>query len=320
MSASTVVVLGPQRLSPTLRDAVAELPGFDLAGAHYAVVTAGWEEREGEHRELAEHLGGHTTNLDLRDRAEDVFRRDPEFFQAFLAHNGQRKQVQEFYRVRLAHQLDAARELLTRNRAHDDPELIAQAQEQAIEDVRQLDTQHTEDLRELQQKFEQTWQPLERDAVAEHRLELSRIVGDSSALCVAGGHVVILLNRLRLFGVVPMVGPRPIVCWSAGAMALSERVVVFHDHPPQGAGNAEVLEVGLGVFRGLVPLPHARRRLRLDDPVRVGLFARRFGPAMCAVLEQGTRVDWDGEHWSAGAGTERLMENGEVEEIVGGDV
>ena len=56
MSAANVVVLGPQRLTPTLRDAVAEIPGHDPGAAHYAVVTAGWEEREGEHRELADEL------------------------------------------------------------------------------------------------------------------------------------------------------------------------------------------------------------------------------------------------------------------------
>lgn len=316
MPHAPVVVLGPQRLRPTLRDAVSELPGIDLEAAHYAAVTAGWEEREGEHKEMAEHLGGRTTNLDLRGRAEDVFRFDPDFFDAFLAQHRRRGQVQALYRARLAHLLDAARELLSRRRAEDDPDLLEEAQRLAIEDVRQLDRAHAERLAELHAEFEDTWRPREREAVAGHREELASILADSSALCIAGGHVVILLNRLRLFDVLPLAKDLPILCWSAGAMALSERVVVFHDSPPQGPGDAEVLDVGLGLFRGLVPLPHAKRRLKLDDPMRVELFARRFGPALCAVLDEGTRVDWDGERWTAGPGTQRLREDGRLEEIV----
>ena len=108
---------------------------------------------------------------------------------------------------------------------------------------------------------------------------------------------------------------QPIFCWSAGAMALSERVVVFHDSPPQGPGNAEVLEAGLDVFTGLVPLPHASRRLRLDDPLRVGLFARRFGPAICAALDEGTQLAWDGKAWKGGTGTRMLSPDGGLEEV-----
>ncbi len=45
-------------------------------------------------------------------------------------------------------------------------------------------------------------------------------------------------------------------------MVVCETVVLFHDSPPQGAGNAEVLDAGLGLARGVIALPHARRRLR----------------------------------------------------------
>jgi hypothetical protein len=46
----------------------------------------------------------------------------------------------------------------------------------------------------------------------------------------------------------------------------------------------------LGVVRGLVPLPHMRRRLRVDDPVRMTVMARRFAPARCVVLDDGVRL------------------------------
>jgi hypothetical protein len=82
----------------------------------------------------------------------------------------------------------------------------------------------------------------------------------------------------------------PVVAWSAGAMALAERVVLFADEAVQGSGHAEVYRRGMGLVRGVVPLPHARRRLHLDDPVRVAAFARRFADACCLILDDGVRV------------------------------
>ena len=42
---------------------------------------------------------------------------------------------------------------------------------------------------------------------------------------------------------------------------------------------------------GLVLLPHARRRLRTEDSLRMSVLARRFAPATCVVLDDGVRVD-----------------------------
>lgn len=78
----------------------------------------------------------------------------------------------------------------------------------------------------------------------------------------------------------------PIIAWSAGAMALSDRIILFHDRPAQGRGDAELLHRGLGLLPGVAPLPHARSRLLLDDPARVALFARRFAPAACVALDE----------------------------------
>ena len=78
------------------------------------------------------------------------------------------------------------------------------------------------------------------------------------------------------------------------------RIVLFHDSPPQGPGNAEVLEPGLGAVRrtSCRCRTHAKR-LRLDDPCGVALFARRFAPAPALPrLEPGdARMDWDGAGW-----------------------
>ena len=304
-----VVLLGPQRLSPTLAPV---LQSLNVSGP-LAVVTAGWEEREHEDREFREHVGLELRNLAIFERAEDVFRRDPELFGGMRERHDRLRKLQALYRLRLGHALEAAREILARN--EEDLELIEPEREASIETVRQIDAQHFARVQAFHAEFQERWSPGEREHVARHRRELARELEGVGALCIAGGHVAILLNRLRLFGLFDLCGDVPIVGWGAGAMVLGERIVLFHDSPPQGPGDAEVLEVGFGICPGVVPLPHAARRLRLDDATRVELFARRFGPAECLALDSGARVDWDGTSLLLAEGTERLTSAGTVDEV-----
>jgi len=144
------------------------------------------------------------------------------------------------------------------------------------------------------------------------RREIDAMLHEAPAVAVAGGHVAILLNRLRLFALETSLAGKVLVAWSAGAMAVSERVVLFHDHPAHGLGNAEVLEVGLGLARGIVPLPHARTRLRLEDRERVGVFAARFAPALCVPMNEGARLDATADGWVPAEGTQQLQPDGGV--------
>jgi len=75
-------------------------------------------------------------------------------------------------------------------------------------------------------------------------------------------------------------------------MVLTDRIVLFHDLVAHGPAQSEVLDLGLGLLRDVVLLPHARRRLRTDDPVRMSVLARRFAPARCVVLDDGTALDF----------------------------
>jgi hypothetical protein len=113
-----------------------------------------------------------------------------------------------------------------------------------------------------------------------------------------------------LFDVVPPLRS-PVIAWSAGAMALTDRLVLFHDRSPQGPGHPEVFGQGLGVLHGVVLLPHARARLLLDDAPRMAVFARRVAPARCVLLESGTRIDTDGDG-TCPAGTRVLARDGRV--------
>ena len=74
-------------------------------------------------------------------------------------------------------------------------------------------------------------------------------------------------------------------------MAMTERVVLYNDRGPQGVQGAEVWDRGIGRVRDVVAMPHARRRLRLDDPCTRGCSCRRFEPAVCLLLDDGTQVE-----------------------------
>ena len=305
---STVILLGPQQPAPSLGPALCRC---GVVGP-FTAVTTGWQEREGETGDLEEHLGAEVIDLRLYHRAEDVFGRDRLLALAYRERQVRLKELQRLYRVRLAHALAALRELMA---ATGPPEPLAHARAGALAALRTLDRQHLREVRKLHAEFDAHWEPATRGALAEHIEAIEELIRNSAALLIAGGHVAILVNRLRLFGIGELLGTRPLVAWSAGAMALAERVVLFHDHPPQGPGDPEVLVHGLGLVPGIVPLPHARRRLALDDPVRVRLLAARFAPARCLALEPGTRLQVTDGAWQQADRLRALAEDGSVAEV-----
>jgi len=309
--AGTVTLIGPQRTEPTLAAVVASL---GLKG-RLAAITAGWEEREGEDQELRDHLGGRVVNLRVHERCERVYQSDAELFAAMQQRFDRMRRLQELYRLRLAHALDAARTLLARRADARLADLAVQAADEALDDVRALDTRHLAHVAEIHAAFTARWKPSERSDVVRAREEIARDLEGCEALCIAGGHVTVLLNRMRLLGLAGLLGARSLIAWSAGAMIVAPRVVLFHDSPPQGAGNAEVLDVGLGLAPGVVALPHAEKRLALGDRARVELFARRFAPDLCAVLVRGARLDWDGTRWCGAMNTRALGTHGELDDV-----
>jgi hypothetical protein len=273
-------VLGPQR-RPTLGPVVGAL---DLA-APVATVTAGWAEREPDDAELDALLGGRSTNLRLHARWQDVLARDPAYADAERQYRAALRAHRALYQLRLDAALRGLREV-TRYDGDDAVRSAARTDAEAV--VRLVDEQHLARVREARASFEDTWRPGERDAVAEHRSAVSHVAGSASALVVTGGNVEVLLHVLRLFAVP---APPAVIAWSAGAMALTERVLLFHDRTPYSPSDAEFLDSGVGWLRGCVLLPHARRRLRTDDPVRMAELAARAAPARCVVLDDGVRLD-----------------------------
>jgi hypothetical protein len=304
----SLTLLGPQRFTPTLGEAVARA---GVTG-RLASVTAGWQEREAEDLELHEHLGERTENLMLYARSEDVLERDPELERAYRERQERLRAMQEIYRGRLGHALTAVREIEARK---GDPELLGMETASAMKAVRELDAHHLGRIEAVHREFEERLRPASRPAIERHARQIDRQLDRAEGVAIAGGHVAILLNRLRLFDFGRRLAGRAVFAWSAGAMVIAERVVVFHHFPPQGQGITELLEVGLGVARGIVPLPHAHRRLALDDAKRLSRLARRFAPALCVTMADGGCLERESgsEEWRARGGMSRILADGTLE-------
>jgi hypothetical protein len=299
-----IVLCGAQHAEPSVPRVLRELGATGPA----ALITAGWQEREGEPGAVADP-GVPVVELGLHGRGEQVFADDTELADAYKARQLKLKLMQDFYRVRLDHAGLAARAVAVRSA---DPELAAEEHVASLSVLRQIDRDHLERCRTVHAAFEAAWAPRQRRVLARHIDELRAAIEPTGAIVIAGGHVAVLLNRLRLFGIAELAGPRPIVAWSAGAMALTERVVLFHDDPPHGQAISEVLDAGLGLARELVVLPEPRLRLDLGDAVRVGELAQRYAPAVCVALDHGAQIWVDGGRAIRGVSAQRLDPGGTV--------
>ncbi len=277
-----IVLLGPQR-RPTLAG-VARSLGFS---GPVAAITAGWQEREPDDAELVALLGGRAVNLALYRRWLDVRDRDPEYRAGERDLAGVLAELQELYLLRLDYALQAVYAVQRRAGA---AVASADALGEAVEAVRELDAAHLRRVNGARGEFFARLVPHERPVIAEHRAEVSAVLADAATLVITGGHVGVLAEVLHLFNIAAALRS-PVIAWSAGAMALADRIVLFGDRSPRGPGHAEVYGSGLSLLRDVVLLPHARARLLLDDTPRMAVLARRFAPARCVPLEAGTRID-----------------------------
>lgn len=286
-----LILLGPQPNYESLRTAISDLQ----LKSPVALITSGWETEENDDHELKTAIGIEAVNLNLFGRTEELFADDADLIQTLQARQDKLRHLRRAYNDRLDHLLKAARQIIRRQESllNLDPE-----RESAIEMVRQLDRQYFIRTSQILDDYEQLLQTEHRPLVAHHRNEIREQLSGLNAILIAGGHVAIILNRLKIFGILEMRPELPIIAWSGGAMALSDQVVFFHDSPPQGPGNAEVLRAGMGLFHDVLPLPGARSRLKLDDRARVELFARRFDRFQCVIFDEQTMLQRKNGDWA----------------------
>jgi hypothetical protein len=312
-----VVLLGPQRPRPNCPEVLEEVATGD---GPVVVLRAGWRHDETDDEAVRRILGPRTQVLPLYGWFDIVDREVPEIQAAYRARQDALIAIKRLHRRRLGPALQAVRDL---RQSRDGPH-GREALGLAIEDLRRIDAQLLEANDAVHRAHPDVTEPWNRFPLVAHlRDRAAEALGAARAVCIAGGHMAVLLNRLSFFGIDRILRERlaegmPVVAWSAGSMLLTERILLYYDDPPDGPTWPELLDRGFGFVPGVVVLPHARQRLDLDDPARVGLLATRLAPTPCVGLENGawlvrTEGGWAnrGERGSAVL----LGEDGRVEEL-----
>jgi hypothetical protein len=303
----TTILLGPQRFMTT---AGSTLRSLGLEGP-VATITAGWEERELQDDELDAILDGRSRNLRLYTRMLDVLNKDESFGASAIDLRDRLDELHAFYGLRVQAAMEGVYAVQRRTSRHGTGEL---ALESAVESVRAVDAWYTASVKALYREFDQTTPTSGSEVIGWHRGELDRAMADCVAVVLTGGHVGALLRALRMFRV-RLPAELPVIAWSAGAMALTSQVVLFHDHAPQGISEAQLYDRGLGRLPRIVALPHARRRLRLEDRGRAGVLARRLSAYTCLLLDDGTSVRFEDDGSTVPPGARVLGEEGTVTEV-----
>lgn len=300
------LVLGPQRPTENIGDALRDT-GFPTGSL--ATITAGWQEAENDVGYLQEIVGRPCVDLRLYARAEEVFRADEGVAAAYRERQNRLKEQQRLYRLRLKHLAAAARQIL---RADGDAAMVAAEKRHAIAQLRALDRHHLHRTESISRPFNEQFNVANSELLASHHEEVRNAINGCDAVLIAGGNVPVLLNRLRLFGVDSLLANRDVVAWSAGAMVLTERVVLFHDRGPQGRRDAEVFGKGCGLIGGRVFLPDTAHRLQQKNRSRIELMCRRFAPDTCVALDSGAALEIKDQKTESAVAVRYLSRNGRI--------
>jgi hypothetical protein len=284
--AGPVLLLGPQRPHPNLPAALA---AHGIRGP-VAVLTAGWRHDEPGVEALARAIPNPLVHLPIYRWFDEILAEAPGFQAAYSA----RQERIRAYKLAYQDQLRCHMQQVSRMqaRAAADPVLYGPELDYAVHQLEKLDERALERMNALRDAHPEAAAPWDAPAVRLRHDELKRALGGCEAVLIAGGHVGVLRNRLYTFGLDALLPAYlahggAVVGWSAGAMALAERIYLYYDDPPEGPAETEILDTGLGVAPGLVALPHARLRLRFDDPVRMARLGRRLGPLTGVAMENG---------------------------------
>ena len=228
-------LLGPQRPTVNL-----DVPFRTLDEQQFvAVVSAGWQQAEGDIEDIHAMVKRPLVDLELYQRAEDVLAKEACLRESYRERQDQLQELQRLYRIRLRQSMRAARRLL---RAEGDPAILKHEQRHAFSQQRALDRHHLQRIRAIHKEFDTRISNAQPTILKKHNAEITDILSRCKTVIITGGNVAVLLNRLRLFGLGPKLAQMNIIAWSAGAMVLSDKVVLFHDKTPQGNRDAEVFE------------------------------------------------------------------------------
>ncbi|MFK7888832.1 MAG: hypothetical protein AB8G16_18390 [Gammaproteobacteria bacterium] len=301
------VLLGPQRTLPVIGEEVAALTDADET---VAVISAGWQEAENDLEDLHKVVQRPLEDLLLYGRSETLTSDAPELGAAHRERQDTLRQLQRQYRLRLGHLMQAAEDIFEVS-----GDLAPLDQRHAITQLRALDRHHLQRLAAAHARYLEVEQAHGGQILADVRGTLQAQLDGVRCVIITGGNVGVLSSRLRLLGLKSMLADKHIVAWSGGAMALCERVVLYHDRAPQGLRDAEIFDEGLGLAPGLVVLPNARRRLDTTRTTRLGLMSRRFAPRRVVTLDPGQIVRMKDDKLDSVTQSRRLTRDGELKKL-----
>jgi len=292
-----LALLGHQRPRPRVAEALAH---YGCRG-RVAVISAGWRHDEPELDALERDLGRRLVHLPLYRWFDEITLGNTALGTAYSERQKRIIAYKSAYREQISHAMEAVAAMqlrVARNPDLYDPEL-----QFTHRVLRAIDSRALVRVEEIRCEFPATATPWDVPAVRRRHDEIASVLSDVDAVLIAGGHVGVLRNRLFFFGL-DMLLPQAleagtaVVAWSAGAMALTDRIVLFYDDPPEGKGHAEMFDLGLGLVSGIRPFPHAQQRLRVHDPARMARLVQRLNPAPVVAMEAGAWLEHtDDDGW-----------------------
>jgi len=303
------LLLGPQRPVVNFDSALAR---SGIGDGPIGVISAAWQEAEGDIDGMQRLVKNPLSDLHLYQKTEALFAADTRLHEAYRQRQERLKEQQRLYRLRLRQLKIAARVIL---RAEGEPSVVAAERRHAISQLRALDQHHLRQVDKIHARFDKGFNVDCHDLLADHTTSLAEALSQFETLLITGGNVVVLMNRLRLFGLGPQLRRKNIVAWSAGAMVLADRIVLFHERMPQGRRDAEIMCRGMAIVPDTVLLPNASGRLKLRDSLRIGLFGRRFSPADCVTLDNGSYLLFEGGNLRESEAARRMTRNGKFKRI-----
>ncbi len=295
---------GPEVLGPVLAS-------LEPGPGPVAMLSVGWRESDLEASGLRELPGWELEPLSLGERVRRAFEADPELAEAHAELQRAVRAEEALYGLRLRQAVEASHAV---GRAPAPDRYRVPYEREAWAALLQTDDFHLKSQRSFWDEFRRRVRPRRRPALETEREQALEILDRAAAVVITGGHVAMIRNRLLLLDLGEALARKPIVAWSAGAMALTRRVVLFHDRLPWGSARPEILGDGLGLFPGVAFFPDAGARLALRDREHLADLAGRVRPEVAVLLDPGDRIDWDGSRWSARSGVRALDEDGGVQE------
>jgi hypothetical protein len=285
-------ILGPQMPIPN----IANVLNSHCRKGPIAVISAGWRYEEGEIQALTRDIQREVYHLPIYEWFDELGAIEPELAGLHRMRQRRIKAYKKVYQLQLRSALEVWEQ--TRFLYKKKGAIYDQDEQEACQHVRNIDDGCITRLEEIREDFSALHQPWLHETAIPLFERIAYTFSQCSGIILTGGHVPVLRNRLYFFGLEHLLREaldegRQIFSWSAGAMTLTDRIVLYYDDPPLGIRHPEILDTGLGLINDTIFLPHASSRLKLSEPERIERFARRFHPATCICLENGAHIIYD---------------------------